>query len=272
MIRSFDEHRSTWAGALVLAGLFGLAALSATIDDRLIEGASVWAKPMKFAASFALHLATLAVLAQLIVPDRRGGGWTTGLLAAATAAALVEVFYVYLQSARGRTSHFNFDTGLETFLYYGVMGGAALVIVAATIGLGVMIARHPAHGIGPGLRAGAVLGLIVGGVATFAVAGPMASGDLTRTGRWIGGSLTHADGLPLVGWSTTGGDLRVPHFFATHLVQVLPLLGLIADRITPAFARAIVLCGLVAMLVVTGATFLQAMSGQAFLRLTAAGP
>ena len=265
MIRSLDEHRSTWAGALVLAGLFGLAALSATIDDRLIEGASVWAKPMKFAASFALHLATLAVLAQLIAPDRRGGRWTRGMLAAATAAALIEVFYVYLQSARGRASHFNFETELETFLYYGVMGGAALVIVAATIGLGVMIARHPVPGAGPGLRAGAVLGLIVGGVATLGVAGPMASGDLTPTGRWIGGSLTHTNALPLVGWSMTGGDLRVPHFFATHLVQALPLLGLLADRLAPAFARMIVLVGLVAGLVLTGATFLQALSGQPFI-------
>ena len=93
----------------------------------------------------------------------------------------------------------------------------------------------------------------------------MASGDLTPTGRWIGGSLTHADALPLVGWSTTGGDLRVTHFFATHLVQALPLLGLLADRFAPAFARMIVLVGLVAGLVLIGTTFLQALSGQPFI-------
>jgi hypothetical protein len=35
------------------------------------------------------------------------------------------------------------------------------------------------------------------------------------------------------------GDLRVPHFFATHLMQVLPLAGLVADRVFPSQAAVI---------------------------------
>jgi hypothetical protein len=120
---------------------------------------------------------------------------------------------------------------------------------------------------GPGLRLGAVLGLIAGGIATLVVAGAMASGALTPTGRWIGGSLSAADGLPVLGWSTTGGDLRAPHFFATHLVQATPLVGLLGDRLAPSAARAAVWCALVLGLGLVAATFAQALAGAPFIAL-----
>ena len=67
------------------------------------------------------------------------------------------------------------------------------------------------------------------------------------------------------GWSTTGGDLRVPHFFATHAMQALPLAGWLADRVWPARARALVWLAAPAYSAVVIATFVQARAGIPFL-------
>ena len=57
----------------------------------------------------------------------------------------------------------------------------------------------------------------------------------------------------------------MPHFFATHIMQALPLLGLVADRLAPARATALVWIGAGVSVLVVAATFLQAMAGRPFL-------
>jgi hypothetical protein len=208
------------------------SAIALGLDDRMLNDVNIWGKPLKFQISFALHWLTIAWLLHVLgnpsfaTPSLR---WWLGIGAA---SAVIEVFYITLQAARGRASHFNFSTALESALYYGLMGGAAVLMMFATVFVGWVILRHasPTRR-GEGLWLGGVLGLIAGSAVTLLVTAPLASGAIDGPGHWVGGERSDATGLPIFGWSTTGGDLRVPHFFATHLVQALPVAGWLADRL-----------------------------------------
>ncbi len=256
------------AATLLLAGT-GLALallppslLALAIDERTLHGVTVWAKPIKFQLSVAMLMVTLVLLLPLIPPERRDGRTVRWAAGAVVAASTLEVLYIALQAARGTASHYADGSDLERALY-SLMGLGAFTIVAGCFVIGLVILRSPER-LGEGLRLGGGLGLVVGAVATLVTAFVLASG-VDGPGPWVGGTRSLADGLPLVGWSTTGGDLRVPHFFATHLMQAVPVAGLLADRWRPSAARTVVIVTSAAGVAVVVATFLQAMAGRPFL-------
>jgi hypothetical protein len=80
-------------------------------------------------------------------------------------------------------------------------------------------------------------------------------------------------GLPLLGWSTVAGDLRIPHFIGMHALQALPLLALVLElgaRRVPLLRDALVRRGLVltgagAYLAVVGLVTMQALRGQSIV-------
>ncbi len=100
---------------------------------------------------------------------------------------------------------------------YSLMGFGAVTLTGTTAYIGWRIRKS---GTSP-LQFAAGWSFIVSAVATTVVASVLAQG----TGHWIGGDQTDATGLPFFHWSTTGGDLRVAHFAALHLMQAVPLIA-----------------------------------------------
>ncbi|MBC2773514.1 hypothetical protein H6M51_11615 [Rhizobium sp. AQ_MP] len=245
--------------ALALPSLIALF-----IDERVLNDISVWSKPLKFQASLILMLGTLLWLLPLIEQRTRAGRgvWLASMVAVITASG--EILYITLQAARGRASHFNDSTPFEA-MAYSVMGAGAALLVLSSLVIGVYILLRPRPEAPNGLRLGGGWGLVLGSIATLLTAFALGSGEIDGPGHWVGGVRTDLGGLPLVGWSRTGGDLRVPHFFATHIMQALTILGLALDRIAPRFARPGIALGAILSIAVVIGTFVQAVQGRPFL-------
>jgi hypothetical protein len=263
------DASSAWLkrSAYITAGLLVVCAVAFLFDTRTVNDINVWIKPNKFNTSLLMQLLTVLWLWQLIEPGKRASRFAVRLMATLAISGLIEIFYIAFQSARGRASHFNNQTAWEAFMYSGVMGTAAVVLVVTTSIAGYWIWKHASaearnH---QGLYWGAAMGLFLGGAATLITASALASGQIAGSGHWVGGVRSDIDGLPILGWSTTGGDLRVPHFFATHLIQALPLAGLLADNLLATQAKLFVWLASAVGLALVVLTFLQAARGQPFL-------
>ncbi len=227
-------------GTLIFTSVYGLlAAAGLAFDTRLIDGDPVWLKPFKFGVSTALYLGTVLWAQQQLSP-----AWQAGPLAklVAVVAALCTVFelvYIGWQAGLGQHSHFNVATEFHRALY-GVMALAAvaLVMTGATTGLMVLLDRNA--------EMTAAMRWTVG------LAFLMSTGLTIVTALTMGGRLTHHVGVeaagalrvPFFGWSLTVGDMRVPHFLATHLMQVGPLGAWLAARLLAPELAASVAIGL----------------------------
>ena len=243
--------------------MFAPSLIAYALDERLVNAINIWTKPLKFQLSLSLHMLTMIWLMPLLSEAWRRSRSIRWSATAVAFASTVETAYIVLQSARGRGSHYIVQTPLEA-TGYAAMGIGAVTLVLGSFILGIAIWRTGGHE-RPGFRLGAILGLTVGSVLTLATAGYLSTSLAVETGRWVGGLRNDASGLPLLGWSTTGGDYRVAHFFATHMMQVLPLLGLAADKFAPNRPRLVIGVGAMVCVAAVAATFMQARNGSPFL-------
>jgi hypothetical protein len=97
-----------------------------------------------------------------------------------------------------------------------------LFVAHILIGVVALVQRIPDQGHAYGIRLGLGLSLL-GMLAAIPMVTPMQQAH--SVGVPDGGA-----GLPVTGWSTTGGDLRIGHFVGLHALQALPLLAFLLAR------------------------------------------
>ena len=242
-----------------LSGLLLIATLIwGQLDQRTLDGVPVWVKPTKFAVSFLVHFATLAIIVALMSPENAelrivaGVGWVLATVFVA------EMVYLIFQAVQAQHSHFNDTTSFHSMMY-SLMGLGAVVLVALPVVIAWLAKDDIAFG--PATQSGIWWGAIISFVLTVIIGG------------YLGGNGSHFVGdqsnpelvLPFFGWSTEVGDLRPAHFLSLHALQVLPLIGLWADRADHGITT-IWVAGFI-YLTLTITLFIQALFGQPLIRI-----
>jgi hypothetical protein len=246
-----------------VARLFLLAAIPCLIamivDSRTVNDVSVWIKPTKFFVSLALYFATLAWYFGYLPQTAQRSYAGRFVIWAAIIAGTLEMTWMVAAATNGVPSHFNREAVWATA--YSLAGVGAVTLMLAVLVQGVQLARDRVVRIAPAFRLALVLGAILSCAATVFIAMTLASGD----GHWIGGARSDAGGLPLLGWSRTGGDLRVAHFWALHAHQLIPLAGWLVVRTGMRWQCSAVLAFTVAYVGLIAFTFMQALQRQPFI-------
>lgn len=201
--------------AVAHAALFLLCFSLALIDDTRITGINRWIKPMKFSLSIAIYLASMAWYWPIAIAPPKARQYAAWILAS---TLILEIVIIFGQAARGTRSHFNNETPMDAALFQ-VMGAAIVVnIITAAVVCRWTFRAEPSPYVW-GIRLG---------LATFVVFAFEGLMMVRRLAHSVGVP-DGGPGLPIVNWSTTGGDLRVAHFLGMHALQLLPVIGFVTN-------------------------------------------
>jgi hypothetical protein len=225
-------HRPLLAVSIALAALSLVGIAGALFDDRDLLGHPIWMKPLKFTISFALYAVTLAWMLSLQTRARRLGWWMGTAVAAGVAAEMVII--VGQVVVRGRQLHFNQSTPTDT-LFHDLMAMTVYVIWGAVFVVAVQLLFDK-----PGDKAlswsirlalgTSLAGMLLGSLMFRATPAQQQAIDATGREDFFGAHSVGVEdggpGMPITGWSTEAGDLRIGHFLGVHALQFVPLLAL----------------------------------------------
>lgn len=203
------------------------------------------------------------MIAHVLSPSWKGGTFLLIVAGLSVLSTAFEMAYILFQAGRQQASHFNLSTPFHAAMY-ALMAVGALIITLAAAAVGGAVALDGEVDLAPPVRLAVVLGLIGGTILTLIVAFTMGG----RLNHHVGVEQAGAARMSFTGWSLQVGDFRPSHFFATHMIQAVPLGGLLAARAlsAPATTAAVLLLTLIWTALTLG-LFRQALSGRPFVAL-----
>lgn len=225
-------HRPLLWASIGLAATTLVAIGGALFDDRILLGHPIWMKPLKFAISLGIYCVTLAWMLSLQTKARRLGWWMGTVVAVGVAAEMVLIAGQVV--VRGRQLHFNMSTPTDQ-LIHNIMATTIYLVWAAALVIAIQLLFDK-----PGDRAlrwsirlalGTTLGGMLLGNLMFRTT-PAQEREAAEAGKQLHfgshsvGVEDGGAGLPITGWSTQAGDLRIGHFLGVHALQAIPLLAL----------------------------------------------
>ncbi len=199
-----------WFNLIFAFGSF----LMMQFDDTKILGINAWIKPMKFFLSVGIFSFTMAWFLPLLGQHKKSRIYSYVIILTLT----LEVVIISYQSWQGTTSHFNVSSELNGFLFK-IMGIAIIILTAWTAYINLLFFRSKNDTVPSPYLWGIRLGMLI--FVLFALEGIVMVEMMKHT---VGGP-DGGRGLFFVNWSRDLGDLRVPHFFGLHALQILPLIG-----------------------------------------------
>ncbi len=273
---TFSQPRGPmlWSLYLMIFSIVVMLPL-AFFDTRIVTGAFVWIKPIKFAVSIGIYAITFLWLLQF-VDNRllviRIISWVM------TITLLIESIAIWLQAYRGESSHFNITSPFNSFLF-SLMGISISVFWIAHLMFAYKILRTT--NLNSLLKECLLWGLFIsayGMIIGFFMTVPrpeqlelMQQGVLKMSGGHTFGAEDGGPGISFFGWSTVAGDMRVPHFFGMHGLQyfsvvAILIFGLDAQRkVTEFTPTSIRLLG-ISLLGITITMNIQALNGESIFR------
>jgi hypothetical protein len=250
-------------GAIVSVLFLLVALVGLSVDHRTITGVAGWIKPTKFAISITVYLVTIRWIIRHVRGHQRA---MTALSLVVVLTLTAEVALISLQVVRGTTSHYNEATPFDTAVFL-TMGGLIAALFLATIAVAVIAMRSNDLGLSMSAALRWGLGVALLGMAQAVLM--IENQQWNPTGGHTVGARDGGPGLPLLGWSTHHGDLRIAHFVGLHALQATLVLAWLLRSRSPlsdvAQGRLVaVIGGFQACLV--GLLSWQALRGQPLLR------